>query len=170
LLTLPQSRFLLMSATLGDTQRFEDGIAQLTGAPVALVKTTERPVPLDWEYAEKPLHETLLAQLEAGKTPIYVVHFAQRAASEHAQDLMSIDFLSKEDKAQIKDELSGFRWDTPFGAELRRFVHHGVGVHHAGMLPKYRRVVERLAAKGLLKIICGTDTLGVGVNIPLRTV
>ncbi|MCA9577236.1 MAG: DUF3516 domain-containing protein [Myxococcales bacterium] len=170
LLTLPQARFLLMSATLGDTQRFEEGIAQLTGAPVALVKTTDRPVPLDWEYAEKPLHETLLAQLEAGKTPIYVVHFAQRAASEHAQDLMSIDFLSKEEKAQIKDELSGFRWDTPFGAELRRFVHHGVGVHHAGMLPKYRRAVERLAAKGLLKIICGTDTLGVGVNIPLRTV
>jgi superfamily II RNA helicase len=170
LLTLPQARFLLMSATLGDTARFEESIAQLTGAPVALVKTMDRPVPLDWEYAERPLHETLLAQLEARKTPIYVVHFAQRAASEHAQDLMSIDFLSKEDKAAIKQELTGFRWDTPFGAELRRFVHHGVGVHHAGMLPKYRRVVERLAGKGLLKIICGTDTLGVGVNIPLRTV
>lgn len=170
LLTLPQARFLLMSATLGDTQRFEQSIAELTKAPVALVKTASRPVPLDWEYSEKPLHETLLAQLEAKKTPIYVVHFAQRAASEHAQDLMSIDFLSKEDKAAIKQELTGFRWDTPFGAELRRFVHHGVGVHHAGMLPKYRRVVERLAGKGLLKIICGTDTLGVGVNIPLRTV
>ena len=170
LLTLPQARFLLMSATLGDTARFEESIAELTGAPVALVKTMDRPVPLDWEYSEKPLHETLLAQLESKKTPIYVVHFAQRAASEHAQDLMSIDFLSKDDKAAIKQELTGFRWDTPFGAELRRFVHHGVGVHHAGMLPKYRRVVERLAGKGLLKIICGTDTLGVGVNIPLRTV
>lgn len=170
LLALPQSRFLLMSATLGETSRFEQSISELTGGEVALVKTSERPVPLDWEYAERPLHETLSDLLEAQKTPIYVVHFAQRAASEHAQDLMSIDFLSKDEKQSIKDQLKGFRWDTPFGSELRRFVHHGVGVHHAGMLPKYRRMVERLARQGLLKIICGTDTLGVGVNIPLRTV
>lgn len=170
LLALPQARFLLMSATIGDTTRFEESIEELTGGEVALVKTTDRPVPLDWTYAEVPLHETLNDQLEAGKTPIYVVHFAQRAASEHAQDLMSIDFLSKDEKQSIKEQLKGFRWDTPFGAELRRFVHHGVGVHHAGMLPKYRRMVERLARQGLLKIICGTDTLGVGVNIPLRTV
>ena len=43
-------------------------------------------------------------------------------------------------------------------------------MHHAGMLPRYRRLVEQLAQAGLLKVICGTDTLGVGINVPIRTV
>ena len=170
LLALPRARFLLMSATLGDTSFFETDLEARTDAPVALVKTAERPVPLDYEYRETPIHETIGDLLEAGKTPIYIVHFTQRAAAERAQNLMSIDFLSKEQKKQIKEEIGHFRFDSPFGKELKRWVPHGVGVHHAGMLPKYRRLVERLAQKGLLKIICGTDTLGVGVNIPIRTV
>ena len=170
LLTLPHARFLLMSATLGATEFFRERIGELTDAPVALVKSDERPVPLDFEYAETPVHETLDELLKQGKAPVYVVHFAQRLAAEHAQDLMSVDVCTKEEKAAIKEELRGFAWDTPFGKDLRRFVHHGVGVHHAGMLPKYRRMVERLAQQGRLKILCGTDTLGVGVNVPIRSV
>jgi len=170
LLTMPQTRFLLMSATLGETQFFEETLTELTGAETALVKTKERPVPLDWEYRETPIHETIDDLLEAGKTPIYIVHFTQRAASEQAQSLMSIDFLSKDQKKTIKELLRGKRFDSPFGKELKRWLPHGVGVHHAGMLPKYRLVVEKLAQDGHLKIICGTDTLGVGVNIPIRTV
>src|SRR5690606_37507134 len=84
--------------------------------------------------------------------------------------LTSIDFLTKDQKQAIKEALGGFRFDTPFGKDLGRWIRHGIGVHHAGMLPKYRLLVEKLAQKGLLKIICGTDTLGVGVNIPIRTV
>ena len=53
---------------------------------------------------------------------------------------------------------------------MQKLVKHGIGLHHAGLLPKYRRLVERLAQKGMLKVICGTDTLGVGVNVPIRTV
>jgi superfamily II RNA helicase len=170
LLTLPQTTFLLMSATLGDTTFFEDVVGRLTGRPVALVKSEVRPVPLDFEYRETPLHETIGDLLESRRVPVYIVHFTQRAAAERAQSLMSVDFLSKAQKQAIKDALSGFRFDTPFGQQLKRFVSHGVGVHHAGMLPKYRLVVEKLAQDGLLRIICGTDTLGVGVNIPIRTV
>lgn len=170
LLTLPQSKFLLMSATLGDTTVFEKTVTELTGVTTTLVKSTERPVPLDFEYAEQTLHNTVTDLLEDGRAPIYVVHFAQRAATEQAQSFMSIDFLSKEEKRVLKDELSGIRFDTPFGKELRKFLHHGIGVHHAGMLPRYRRLVERLAQQGLLRVICGTDTLGVGVNVPIRTV
>ena len=170
LLTLPQSRFLLMSATLGETSFFVDELQRLTGAATALVKTAERPVPLDYEYRETPLHETISDLLESKRTPIYIVHFTQRAAAEQAQSLMSIDFLEKSQKQQIKEHLSGHRFDSPFGKELKRWLPHGVGVHHAGMLPKYRLLVESLAQHGLLKIICGTDTLGVGVNIPIRTV
>ncbi len=170
LLTLPRARFLLMSATLGETRVFEDAITELTGVPTTLVKSTDRPVPLDFSYSEESLHNAVVTLLEDGKAPIYVVHFAQRAATEQAQSFMSIDFLSKDEKKAVKGELSGTRFDTPFGKELKKFLHHGIGVHHAGMLPRYRRLVERLAQDGKLRIICGTDTLGVGVNVPIRTV
>jgi superfamily II RNA helicase len=170
LLTLPRARFLLMSATLGDTKKFEDALTDLTGAPTTLVKSEERPVPLDFSYSEETLQNAVVDLIEDGKAPIYVVHFAQRAATEQAQSFMSIDFLSKDEKRVIKGELSGTRFDTPFGKELKKFLHHGIGVHHAGMLPRYRRLVERLAQEGKLRIICGTDTLGVGVNVPIRTV
>jgi superfamily II RNA helicase len=170
LLTLPQARFLLMSATLGETRRFEEALTELTGAPTILVKSADRPVPLDFSYSEETLQHTVVDLVERGNAPIYVVHFAQRAATEQAQSFMSIDFLSKDEKQALKQELSGTRFDTPFGKELRKFLHHGIGVHHAGMLPRYRRLVERLAQTGKLRVICGTDTLGVGVNVPIRTV
>ncbi|MEN9577212.1 MAG: hypothetical protein RJA70_221 [Pseudomonadota bacterium] len=170
LLTLPQARFLLMSATLGETDFFLQALKKLTGAPSVLVKATERPVPLDFVYAEVPLQQQIAKLVESSSTPVYIVHFSQRAASEQAQNLMSLNFCTKEEKQLIKEELVGFRFDSPFGKELTRFVRHGVGVHHAGMLPKYRRLCERLAQKGLLRVICGTDTLGVGVNVPIRTV
>ncbi|MBX3184876.1 MAG: DUF3516 domain-containing protein [Polyangiaceae bacterium] len=170
LITLPQARFLLMSATLAEPERYVEQLTQLTGQPAALVRTRERPVPLDYEYRERPLLETIQELLSQGKAPVYIVHFSQRAASEEAQRLTSLDFLTKAEKQILRDELKGTRLDSPFGKELARFLPHGIGVHHAGMLPKYRRLVERLAARGLLRLICGTDTLGVGVNIPLRTV
>lgn len=170
LLAMPQARYLLMSATLGDTSFFETSLTELNGAPTALVKTRDRPVPLDYDYRLTPPHETIAELLESGRTPIYIVHFTQRAAAEQAQSLMSIDFLTKDEKHTIKELMRSHRLDSPFGKELKRWLPHGVGVHHAGMLPKYRLLVEKLAQKGLLKIICGTDTLGVGVNIPIRTV
>ncbi len=170
LITLPKSRFLLMSATLGNPETFVQSLTEFTGAESALVRSTERPVPLDFQYSETPLQQEVIDLMDEGRAPIYMVHFSQRAASEQAQNLMSLNFTSKEDKKSIKEELKGFRFDSPFGKELARFIPHGIGVHHAGMLPKYRRLVERLARSGLLKIICGTDTLGVGVNVPIRTV
>jgi superfamily II RNA helicase len=171
MLVLERAQFLLMSATMGPTESFEKALTRLTRRPSVTVSSTLRPVPLDFEYRETPLHETILELTRHGRAPIYLVNFTQRAAAEAAQDLMSLDFLSKERKRAIADELSrGSRFDTPYGKELRRFLAHGVGIHHAGLLPKYRLLVERLAQKGLLAVISGTDTLGVGVNIPIRTV
>lgn len=170
LLTMPQSRFVLMSATFGNPEYFCGELERLTGHKAALIQSNERPVPLDWHYSEKPLQETILSLCEAKRVPVYVVHPSQRAASEEAQNLMSVNFLTKEEKQLVREELVGFSFDSPFGRELARFIPHGIGVHHAGMLPKYRRLVERLAQKGLLRVISGTDTLGVGVNVPIRTV
>ncbi len=170
LLLLRQTRFLLMSATLGDTSAIEQSLRERTGRESVVVRSRERPVPLDFVYREIPVHETLADLLLRHLAPVYVVSFSQREAAEQAQDLLSTDFLSKEAKAAIAAELRTFRFDTPFGKTMQRLVRHGLGLHHAGLLPKYRRLVEQLAQQGHLKIICGTDTLGVGVNIPIRTV
>ena len=170
LLTLPNARFLLMSATLGATSFFESEIRRLTGAPCVTVRSDRRPVPLCFEYSETPLGERVAALLEAGQAPVYLVHFTQRAAAEAAQSLMSLDICTREEKAVLQRELEGFRFSSPYGKEMKRWLRHGIGVHHAGLLPKYRILVESLTQKGLLKLICGTDTLGVGINVPIRTV
>lgn len=170
LLCLSRCRFLLMSATLGDTTFFEKALTDLTGVETALVSSKERPVPLDFSYREIPLHETVAKLVSEGRAPIYIVSFTQRAAAEEAQNLMSVDFCTKPEKRAIVEALVGARFDSPYGPEISRFVRHGIGLHHAGLLPKYRLIVERLAQSGHLKVISGTDTLGVGVNIPIRTV
>jgi superfamily II RNA helicase len=170
LLVLERATFLLMSATLGPTEFFEEALQKLTGKRAVTVRSTHRPVPLDFEYRETPLQETISDLVQAGKFPVYVVSFTQRGAAEIAQNLTSLDFLPKEKKKAIAAELAGFRFDTPYGKDVNKLVRHGLGIHHAGLLPKYRRLVERLAQKSMLAVISGTDTLGVGVNIPIRTV
>ena len=170
ILELPRAQFLLMSATLGDVTRFEADLTRRTGRPTAVVASAERPVPLTYSYVITPLHETLEELLSTHQAPIYVVHFTQAAALEQAQALMSVNVCSRAEKDEIAALIGGFRFTAGFGKTLSRLVRHGIGVHHAGMLPKYRRLVETLAQAGLLKVICGTDTLGVGINVPIRTV
>ncbi|MGW7096026.1 DEAD/DEAH box helicase [Streptomyces sp. NPDC054874] len=170
LLELPQAQFVLMSATLGDVAMFEKDLTRRTGRPTSVVRSATRPVPLSYEYRFTPITETLTELLDTRQSPVYIVHFTQAAAVERAQSLMSINMCTKEEKEKIADMIGGFRFTTKFGQNLSRYVRHGIGVHHAGMLPKYRRLVEKLAQAGLLKVICGTDTLGVGVNVPIRTV
>ncbi len=170
IIELPRAQFVLMSATLGDVTRFESDLTRRTGRPTAVVQSAERPVPLTYSYVTTPLHETLEELLSTHQAPIYVVHFTQAAALEQAQALMSVNVCSRAEKDEIAALIGGFRFTAGFGKTLSRLVRHGIGVHHAGMLPKYRRLVETLAQAGLLKVICGTDTLGVGINVPIRTV
>ncbi|MCE0762301.1 DUF3516 domain-containing protein [Pseudonocardia kujensis] len=170
LVELPQAQFLLMSATLGDTSFFRDDLTRRTGRATREITSVERPVPLHYRYVLTPLHETITELLETHEAPVYVVHFTQQSAVERAQALMSVNVTSKEEKAAIAELIGDFRFTAGFGKTLSRLVRHGIGVHHAGMLPRYRRLVETLAQAGLLKVICGTDTLGVGINVPIRTV
>src|SRR4051794_40020526 len=170
LIELPRAQFLLMSATLGDVTALREDLTRRTGRPTALVAHAERPVPLHHYYATTPMHETIQELLDTKQAPVYVVHFTQASALERAQALMSVNVATKEEKAAIADQIGGFRFSSAFGTTLSRLVRHGIGVHHAGMLPKYRRLVEQLAQAGLLKVICGTDTPGVGINVRIRTV
>jgi superfamily II RNA helicase len=170
LIELTRAQFLLMSATLGDVTRFARDLTRRTGQPAAVVRSAERPVPLMFSYVTTSLHETLTELLATRQAPVYIVHFTQAAAIEQAQALMSINVCTRAEKDAIAELIGNFRFTAGFGKTLSRLVRHGIGVHHAGMLPRYRRLVETLAQAGLLKVICGTDTLGVGVNVPIRTV
>lgn len=170
LIELPQAQFLLMSATLGDVTRFRDDLIARTRRDAAVVTSTERPVPLTFSYVTSTLHDTITELLDTGQAPVYVVHFSRLAAIEQAQGLASLKICSRCEKDQIAELIGGFSFAAGFGRTLSRLVRNGIGVHHAGMLPRYRRLVERLSQAGLLKIICGTDTLGVGINVPIRTV
>jgi hypothetical protein len=170
LLALPQARFLLMSATLGDVGFFSDALTALNGRPTTNVRSLQRPVPLEYEYSEEPLSVTLEGLVGSSRGPVYVVHFTQADAADSAQNFSSINFCTREEKAAIADALQGERFVSPYGVELKRLLRHGIGLHHAGLLPRYRLAVERLAQLGLLKVICGTDTLGVGINVPIRSV
>jgi superfamily II RNA helicase len=170
LLTMPRTRFLLMSATLGDTTFFEQELTRLNGLPTVAVKSTVRPVPLQFSYADSPLSLTLERLVENGQAPVYLVHFTQLEAAQSAQDFTSLNLCSREEKAAIQHAIETFKFNSPYGPDIKRWLRHGIGLHHAGLLPKYRILLEQLAQKGLLKIICGTDTLGVGINVPIRTV
>nr|WP_106815938.1 DEAD/DEAH box helicase [Microbacterium timonense] len=170
LLQLPRAQFVLMSATLGDVTSIAEDLERRTGRTVARITGVERPVPLHFSYARTPVHETVEELLQTGEAPVYIVHFSQAAAMERAQALSSVRIVSREQRDAIADAIGGFRFTTAFGRTLSRYVRAGIGVHHAGMLPRYRRLVETLAQRGLLRVICGTDTLGVGINVPIRTV
>ena len=170
LMELQKTQFVLMSATLGPAEFFLHDLETRSKRSAVEVTGTTRPVPLEWSYRETTLLESIRDLIQMDRAPIYIVHFTQRAAAERAQALTSLDVLTREEKQKIREELSNFRFDSPFGKDVARFVKAGIGVHHAGLLPKYRLLVERLAQEGLLKLICGTDTLGVGVNVPIRTV
>jgi superfamily II RNA helicase len=170
LLTLSQARFLLMSATLGDTMFFEEELTKRNGRPTVTVQSTDRPVPLEYAYSEITLAQTLERLVSESKSPVYVVHFTQLEAAQSAQDFTSINVCTREEKNAIGSALEGFKFTSPYGPDIRKWLKHGIGLHHAGLLPKYRVLMEQLTQKGLLKVICGTDTLGAGINMPIRTV
>ena len=170
LVELPDCQFVLMSATLGDVSFFEEDLEQRTGRPVTTIDDAPRPVPLDFRWSLEPLPDTIATIVEDRDAPVYIVHFTQKEALEQAQALKGQKILTAAEKEQVREIIGDFRFARGFGRVLSGLVREGIGVHHAGMLPKYRRLVEKLAQSGLLKIICGTDTLGVGINVPIRTV
>ena len=170
LLTLPRTRFLLMSATLGDVRFFAEELTRRNGLSTATVTSTDRPVPLEYRYSEVPLAQAVEELAASDKVPVYVVHFTQKDAAASAQSFTSLKIATRDEKQAIASAIDDVRFSSPYGPRIRKWLKHGIGIHHAGLLPKYRVLVEQLAQRGLLRVICGTDTLGVGINVPIRTV
>lgn len=167
---LPQAQQIIMSATLGDVSQLAEDLTDATGRPTEVITGVTRPVPLLYEWSMEPDHETIANLVDDGKAPVYIVHPSQKQALERAQSLTSVKLVGTEERREIAAEIADFRFSKGFGSTVRKFITSGIGVHHAGMLPKYRRLVETLAQRGRLKVICGTDTLGVGINVPIRSV
>lgn len=170
LLDCPGAQFVLLSATLGDMTRIVADLERRTGRGAQVIAHTERPVPLTFHYSLEPMPEVVEELLGTHRAPVYIVHFTQAAALERAQALTSVQVTTKAQRSDIAAALAGERFAGGFGTTLSRLLRLGIGVHHAGMLPRYRRLVERLVQAGHLRVVCGTDTLGVGVNMPIRTV
>jgi superfamily II RNA helicase len=170
LLELTSCQMLLASATLGDMSAITTDLAERSGRAVTEVTSVDRPTPLYHEWRTTPVAESVREAVGDGLSPVYVVHANQASAIERAQGLVNLKVTTRSQREAIAAVMAEVRMGRGFGDTLNRLVRNGVGVHHAGMLPRYRRLVERLAGQGLLPVICGTDTLGVGVNIPIRTV
>ncbi|CAE7294785.1 helY [Symbiodinium natans] len=171
LFRLPHVTFLLMSATMGSNQALYSNLSAYSGREVQTITSTDRPVPLDWSYLFKTAKDAINDLVGSGRTPVYAVCFTQQDAATLAQSLVCKELApSEQEKQVLAEECKSLEFDTPYGDRLRQLLVNGIGLHHAGLLPKYRRLVERMAQSGLLTCICGTDTLGVGVNVPIRSV
>ncbi|MFP7697033.1 DEAD/DEAH box helicase [Trueperella sp. LYQ143] len=170
LLELTATQFVLLSATLGDTSFFVTDLNRRSGRTVSVIDDAIRPVPLHFSYCTEPIAEYIHELVTTHMAPVYVVHFSQRDAVAQAQSLQSFSFISSDHRERLRAAIGDFQFSTGFGKTLSKLLRNGIGVHHAGLLPRYRRLVERLAQAGLLVVICGTDTLGVGINVPIRTV
>jgi len=167
---LPQAQYMIMSATLGDVTDLAAGLTARTGRGTSVISDAVRPVPLEYAYVRTPIQDTIARLVKNDQAPVYLVHPSQAAATEQAQALLSSPLVNQERQREIRDAIGDFRFAPGFGTTLKKMLLAGIGVHHAGLLPKYRRLVETLAGQGLLVAICGTDTLGVGINVPIRTV
>ena len=170
LLELTNCQMLLASATLGDMSAITADLAVRSGRDVTEVTSVDRPTPLYHQWRTTAVADSVAEAVKDGLSPVYVVHANQAAAIERAQGLVNLNVTTRPQREAIAAAMADVRMTRGFGDTLSRLIRNGVGVHHAGMLPRYRRLVERLAGQGLLPVICGTDTLGVGVNIPIRTV
>ena len=128
------------------------------------------PCPLHFAYETRPAHEVVQELIDTSEVPVYIVHFSQAAAMERAQALTSVKVITASSATRSLRRSVSSASRRRSGGRCRDLVRAGIGVHHAGLLPRYRRLVENLAQRGLLRVICGTDTLGVGINVPIRTV
>jgi superfamily II DNA/RNA helicase len=170
-----QVRLLLLSATVGNAQEFVHWLERCHGRKVELVQSKERKVPLTYQWVPDQLLNEQLVGMAKGDpasrhTPALVFCFNRDECWSVAEQLKGLSLLSEHERARLHEEVNRLDWTQGVGPKMRQMLHRGVGVHHAGMLPKYRRVVEDLFTRKLLAVVVCTETLASGINLPARSV
>ncbi|MCS6864242.1 MAG: DEAD/DEAH box helicase [Gemmataceae bacterium] len=168
-------RLLLLSATVGNALEFVTWLDRVHGRTLQLVESHERKVPLTYRWVPDTfLHELILAMAQGSdaerKTPALVFAFNRDECWSIGEQLKGLDLMNAEQKAALNRYCDKLDWPHGAGPKLKQMLRRGVGVHHAGLLPKYRRVVEDLFEKKLLSVALCTETLAAGINLPARSV
>jgi superfamily II DNA/RNA helicase len=173
---LPKTaRLMLLSATVGNAAEFISWLARNHGRTLELVEGRERKVPLSYHWISDEFLNDLLVNLSKGsdaerKTPALVFAFNRDECWSIAEQLKGLDLMSSDQRAKINAAVESLDWKDGVGPKLKTMLKRGVGVHHAGLLPKYRRVVEEMFEKKLLSVATCTETLAAGINLPARSV
>jgi hypothetical protein len=171
----PQSRLLLLSATVGNAREFLNWLERCHGRKLVLVESKERKVPLTYrwvpdQFLTEQLVEMARGQGEVRTIPALVFCFNRDECWSVAEQLKGLPLLNAEQKGPLHAEVNKLDWTQGVGPKMKQLLHRGVGVHHAGLLPKYRRVVEDLFTRKLLAAVICTETLAAGINLPARSV
>jgi len=171
----PSIRLLLLSATVGNAAEFINWLDRCHGRKVELVQGKERRVPLTYHWVPDELLNDHLVSMAKGdpslrKTPALVFCFNREECWSVAEQLKGLPLLGEEQRARLHAEVNKLDWSQGVGPKMKQILHRGVGVHHAGLLPKYRRVVESLFERKLLAVAVCTETLAAGINLPARSV
>jgi superfamily II DNA/RNA helicase len=171
----PHIRLLLLSATVGNSLEFVNWMSQRLDRRLELVQSSDRKVPLTYQWVGDALLAEHLEQMAQGteaekKTPALVFCFNREECWSVAEQIKGKSLLADGQQAALTKELEQYDWSQGAGPKLKQLLIRGVGVHHAGVLPRYRRIVEELFQRKLLSIAVCTETLAAGVNLPARSV
>src|SRR5262245_44079266 len=169
------ARLLLLSATVGNAAEFLNWLDRCHGRKVRLVESKERRVPLTYQWIpDQFLNEQVVLMAKGDghtrKMPALVFCFNRDECWSVAEQLKGLPLLAEHQKAPLHAEVNKLDWTQGVGPKMKQMLHRGVGVHHAGLLPKYRRVVEELFTRKLLAVTVCTETLAAGINLPARSV
>jgi superfamily II DNA/RNA helicase len=168
-------RLLLLSATVGNAAEFLSWLHRSHGRKLELVEGRERKIPLTYHWIpDQFLNEQLVAMARGDPatrtTPALVFCFNRDECWSIAEQLKGLSLLNEDQRGPLHTEVNKLDWTQGVGPKMKQMLHRGVGVHHAGMLPKYRRVVEELFTRKLLAVVICTETLASGINLPARSV
>jgi superfamily II RNA helicase len=168
-------RVLLLSATVGNAAEFIVWLNRSLDRKVQLIQSTERKVPLTYQWVgDQLLNEELEVMADGDddhrRTPALVFCFNRDECWSVAEQLKGKSLLADGQQKRLVDYLAKHDWSKGAGPKLKQILQRGVGIHHAGVLPKYRRIVEELFQRKLLSVCICTETLAAGINLPARSV
>ncbi len=167
----PDAQLVILSATVGRPEQFCHWVELTRRVPMKLVESRERKVPLYHEYHESYLIEMVRELAASEDVPAIIFVFGRERCFDTARLLKSCRrFTSDEEKQRIEKLCDEALLDSGVSKELRSLLVHGIGIHHAGILPRYKRLVEEMALERLIKFVVSTETISAGINLPAKRV